>query len=110
VSAALRESEHHQHRLAGTVRLIRDFAASGPLGSAAPTVLANIATIERNLVRQQLHALVVAIVVSTAVGFGIASVSRPLDAQADNVARTAAADTRIVTELRKLNNRIGDSE
>jgi hypothetical protein len=33
-----------------------------------------------------------------------------VDAQADNVARTAAADTRIVTELRKLNNRIGDSE
>jgi hypothetical protein len=57
--------------------------------------------------RQQMHTLVLAIVLSTAVGFGIATLTRPADAEAGSTATAAASDARIVRELRKVNNSIG---
>lgn len=55
----------------------------------------------------QLKTLLPAVVASAAVGFGISSVTQPQAAQAGPTATSAAADSRIVQELRTLNRSVG---
>lgn len=57
------------------------------------------------MARQHIYGLVVAVVVSTTVGFAMATISRPDAASAG--AYTASSNAQIVSQLRKLNRSVG---